>query len=266
MAFSLWEIYGTKRPIVDLRALATRSIAIGCLLAVVNATVVFGQLLVMPQYLSNVLGFTATDDGILLALRALPVLFLTIPIGLIVNSGKVDPRWLICGGLISVGAGVVGLAFRTTSDTTFGAIVPCLLLTGVGLALVFTPLLVAVLRGTPLANSAKAGAFISLALNLGGSVASASFVTLLDRRQSFHDGIYAAHATLANPQVANLVQQPGGLAQLATIVNREAATAAYADAFFVMGMFAIVLAPLAFALKGPKRGAPVARLAAVAAE
>ncbi len=266
VAFSLWEIYGTKRPIVDLRALATRSIAIGCLLAVVNATVVFGQLLVMPQYLSNVLGFTATDDGILLALRALPVLFLTIPIGLIVNSGKVDPRWLICGGLISVGAGVVGLAFRTTSDTTFGAIVPCLLLTGVGLALVFTPLLVAVLRGTPLANSAKAGAFISLALNLGGSVASASFVTLLDRRQSFHDGIYAAHATLANPQVANLVQQPGGLAQLATIVNREAATAAYADAFFVMGMFAIVLAPLAFALKGPKRGAPVARLAAVAAE
>jgi DHA2 family multidrug resistance protein len=266
IGFTLWEVFGTKRPIVDLRALAKRSIGIGCLLAMVNATVVFGQLLVMPQYLSNVLGFTATDDGILLALRALPVLFLTIPIGLIVNSGKVDPRYLIATGLVASGSGVLGLAFRTTSETPFGAVVPWLMLTGLGLALIFTPLLVAVLRGTPLADSAKAGAFISLALNLGGSVASASFVTLLDRRQSFHDGIFAAHATLANPAVANLVQQPGGLQQLATIVNREAASAAYADAFFVMGAFAIALAPLAFALKAPSRSAPQQRMAAAAAE
>jgi DHA2 family multidrug resistance protein len=263
-AFAFWETLKTKRPIVDLRVLARRSVAIGCLLAVVNATVVFGQLLVMPQYLTNVLGFTATDDGVLLALRALPILFLTIPIGLIVNSGKVDPRWLIAGGFLASGSGVLGFAFRTTSETPFGAVVPWLLLTGLGLALVFTPLLVAVLRATPPADSAKAGAFITLALNLGGSMASASFVTLLDRRQSFHSDVYAGHATLANPQIANLVQH-GGLQQFAAVLGREAATAAYADAFFVMGAFAIALAPLAFALKGSKRGVAAARLA-VAAE
>jgi DHA2 family multidrug resistance protein len=184
-AFALWEALGAKRPIVDLRTLARRSIAIGCLVAMVNAVVVFGQLLIMPQYLTNVLGFTATDDGILLALRALPVLLLTIPVGFSVNSGRVDPRWLIAGGLGAAGSGVLGLAYVTTSATPFETVVPWLLLTGTGMSLIFTPLLVAVLRGVPVADTAKAGAFISLALNLGGSMASASLVTLLDRRLAF---------------------------------------------------------------------------------
>ena len=60
---------------------------------------VFGGLLILPQYLSGVLGFTATQDGYLLALRALPIFLLTIPIGFLVNSGRVDPRYLIAGGL-----------------------------------------------------------------------------------------------------------------------------------------------------------------------
>jgi len=183
------------------------------------------------------------------------VLLLTIPVGFIVNSGRVDPRWLIAAGLGGAGSGVLGLAYVTTSATPFETVVPWLLLTGTGMSLVFTPLLVAVLRGVPVADTAKAGAFISLALNLGGSIASASLVTLLDRRQSFHASVLAAHATLANPQVASFVHE-SGVRRLAALVGREAATAAYADTFFVIGAFAIAFAPLAFALKAPRRGAP----------
>jgi DHA2 family multidrug resistance protein len=262
-SFAVWEFRGTKRPIVDLRVLATRGVACGCLVAMVNASVVFGQLLIMPQYLTSVLGFTATQDGLLLALRAIPVMLMTIPIGQIANSPRVDPRVLIAGGLLASGGGLVGLGFTTTSGTAFSSIVPWLLLTGLGISFVFAPLLVAVLRGVPLADSPKAGAFISLALNLGGSIASASLVTLLDQREAFHSTILGANATLARPEISRFVAQHG-LPSLALLVGRQSQSLAFADTFFALGAFAMCLSPLAFALAGRARGVAHARVVAVA--
>jgi DHA2 family multidrug resistance protein len=252
IAFVIWELQGTNRPIVDLRVLFRRSVGFGCLIAMVNASVVFGQLLVLPQYMTNVLGFTATQDGILLAVRALPILLLTIPLGQLANSRRVDPRVLLACGLACAGAGVIRLGFVTTSTTNFDSLVLPILLTGVGISFVFTPLLVAVMGNVKPVDSPKAGAFISLALNLGGSVASASLVALIDRRESFHGSVVTAHATLANPAVTQFVAQ-FGLARLGALCARQSAALAYADTFFVLGTFAIVLAPLAFAL--PRRKA-----------
>jgi DHA2 family multidrug resistance protein len=248
VAFTLWELLGARKPIVDLRVLGKRSVAVGCLIAAVNATILFGQLLIMPQYLSLVLGFTATDDGLLIATRAIPIMLLTIPIGFLCQRASVDPRGLIAFGLASAGLGVIGLAYQTTSTTEFGTIVPWLIVTGIGVSFVFTPLLVAVLRGVAPADSPKAGAFITLALNLGGSFAAASLVTLLDRRESFHSVALGAQTTLSNPTVTRFLLH-GSLRQLAGIVTRQSFTIAFADVFFVMGAFAVLLSPLPFALK-----------------
>jgi DHA2 family multidrug resistance protein len=250
ISFFVWELRGTSRPIVDLRVLLKRSVGFGCLIAIVNAAVVFGQLLIMPQYLSGVLGFTATQDGLLLAIRALPILFLTIPLGAIANSPRVDPRILVAAGLACAGVGVVWLGTMTTTGTAFESVVPSLLLTGVGVSFVFTPLLVAVMGCVPPAQSPKAGAFISLALNLGGSVASASLVTLLDQRESFHGSILTSYATLARAPIAQFLTH-SGLKPLEALFARQSAALAYADTFYVLGAFAILLAPLAFAL--PRR-------------
>jgi DHA2 family multidrug resistance protein len=250
VSFFAWELWGTKRPIVDLRVLLRRSVGFGCLIAIVNASIVFGQLLIMPQYLTGLLGFTATQDGMLLAIRAIPVLLLTIPIGAIANSPRVDPRALVAAGLAIAGVGVAWLGTMTTTGTAFESVIPTLLLTGVGVSLVFTPLLVAVMRCVAPAESPKAGAFISLALNLGGSVASASLVTLLDQRESFHGSILTGYATLARPPVAQFLAHRG-LLPLEALFARQSAALAYADTFYLLGAFAFLLAPLAFAL--PRR-------------
>ena len=176
IGFVCWEMWGTKRPIIDLRVLATRAVGFGCLLAI----------------------------------RAIPIVILTIPIGQIANSSKIDPRSIIACGLAPAGSGVVGLGFRTTSDSDSLAVAP---------RLVCTPLLVALLRNVAPAESPKAGAFIGLALNLGGSIASASLVTLLDRRESFQSTILAAHATLANGEVDRFVSAHG-VARLCRCVLR----------------------------------------------
>ena len=250
VAFVIWEVKGTANPIVDLRVLSKRGVAIGCLVAMVNAGVVFGQLFMMPQYLTGVLGFTATQDGLLLAVRAIPVMLLTIPVGAVVGSGKIDPRILIAVGLLLAGIGVIGMGFVTTSSTTFTTLVPYLIATGCGISLVFTPLIVAVLGSVAPQESPKAGAFLVLSLNLGGSISSASLVTLLDQRESFHSTVLGAQTTISHPVVANTIAQ-GGIDRVAALVAKESATLSYADTFFAIGVFAIVFAGLAFAL--PKR-------------
>jgi len=116
-----------------------------------------------------------------------------------------------------------------------------------------------VLRATPPADSPKAGAFISLALNMGGSIASASLVTILDRRESFHSTILDGNATLARYGVAQFVAH-SGIVRLAELIARESAALSYADAFYVIGAFGIVMAPLAFALPRRKAaGVPATR-------
>ncbi len=252
VAFVIWELKGTANPIVDLRVLSKRGVAIGCLVAIVNAAVVFGQLFLMPQYLSGVLGFTATQDGMLLAVRAIPVVLLTIPVGALVSSGRIDPRFLIAGGLVLSGAGVIGLAFVTTSTTAFATLIPYLIATGCGISFVFTPLLVAVLGSVAPQESPKAGAFIALSLNLGGSISSASLVTLLDQRESFHSTILGAQTTISHPVVANAIAH-GGIGRVAAIVGKESANLSYADTFFAIGGFAIVFAGLALALPARKK-------------
>ncbi|GAC1444476.1 MAG: DHA2 family efflux MFS transporter permease subunit [Vulcanimicrobiaceae bacterium] len=253
VAFVVWELKGTANPIVDLRVLSRRGVAVGCAVAIVNACVVFGQLFLMPQWLTGVLGFTATQDGLLLAVRAIPVMLLTIPVGALVSSGKIDPRILIALGLAIAGSGVVGLGLVTTTTTEFATLVPYLVATGCGISLVFTPLLVAVLGSVSPADSPKAGAFVGLALNLGGSVSSASLVTLLDQRESFHSTVMGAATTLANPTVARAIAH-GGIARVSSAVLRESANASYADTFYAIGAVAIVLSVLAFAL--PARSRP----------
>jgi DHA2 family multidrug resistance protein len=245
--FTWWELRGTNDPIVDLRILRNRAVIIGVLLAMANAALVFGQLLILPQFFDG-LGYTATQEGMLIALRALPIMLLTIPIGRIVASGRIPSSWMIAGGLAVAGFGSIGFSQNVAVQTSFGTVGPWLALTGIGISFVFTPLLVSVLGAVPRTDSAKAGSFISLALQLGGSIASASMVTLLDRREAFHSTVLDGTATLAQPAVSQFMTH-GTPAQLAQIIAAQSAALSYADCFFVLGIIAIVCAPLAFLLR-----------------
>jgi len=180
------------------------------------------------------------------------VLLLTIPIGQLANSRRIDPRVLVAFGLACSGLGVIRLGFVTTPVSDFASMIEPLLLTGCGISFVFAPLLVSVLGCVKPVDSPKAGAFISLALNLGGSVASASLVTVLDQRESFHGTILRAHATISNPAVTQFISH-FGIARLGALFARQSDALAYADTFFLLGVFALLLSPLAFAL--PRRTA-----------
>ena len=70
VAFVWWEIWGAKRPLVDLRAFKYRAIAAGSALGFAIGAVLFGATVILPQYVQGLLGFTATLSGELIFVRA----------------------------------------------------------------------------------------------------------------------------------------------------------------------------------------------------
>jgi MFS transporter, DHA2 family, multidrug resistance protein len=239
--FVWWELR-VKEPIVDLRVLGAPAVAAALAVAGAYAAIIFPSLLLLPQFTVDNLGYTSTLAGLLIGARALPVLLLTIPVGRLTSLARLDLRWLIGGGLAVAGFGSLWLARDVTTGSSFGAFVVPLLAIGTGAAFVYSPLLVATMRAVAPDAAAKASSFIVLFFQLGGSISSAAIVAFLDRREDFHQTMLAAEVTISRLPVAQFLQH-GSPAQLAAYVADQAAALAYADAFFVTGVLALVITP-----------------------
>jgi DHA2 family multidrug resistance protein len=257
-SFVYWELFGTANPVVDLRLLRNRSVAAGSVLALALGAAVFGSTYILPQFTQGPLGFTPALSGDLFLLRALPI-FIVTPI-LVQITGKVDARALLASGFVLIAWGSWLQAAVTTAEADFWSFAPALIITGVGSALLFIPLSIAVLGATTPAEGPKATAFINLALQLGGSIAVAALDVVIDQRWSFHSVILGGTETLSRP-VVRIFLQHGTAVQLAQLVNEQAAIFAYADATLAIAAVSIVCIPLVFLMR--KRRAPVHRVSAL---
>lgn len=249
-AFVWWELR-VAQPIVDLRVLRQPAVAAGLLIAGAFAGIIFPALLLLPQFTVETLGFTSTLAGLLIGIRALPVLLLTMPVARLAGIARFDLRWAIGGGLVLAGIGTLWLSSRVTTQSDLSTLAWPLLVIGTGSAFVYSPLLVATMRAVAHEAGAKASAFIVLAFQLGGSISSASIVAFLDQRLQFHQTILAAQMTLSRLPVAQFLQHSGSAALAATVAAQSAALA-YADAFLVAGIFALIVSPAVLLLARKK--------------
>jgi DHA2 family multidrug resistance protein len=247
--FIYWELHGTDAPVVDLRILRNRSVSAGSILAIALGAAIFGSTYTLPQFTQGPLGFTPTLSGLLFIFRAIPIFFMT-PV-LVRLTGKVDPRIFLGLGFVFIAVGNAMQAHITTLDAGFWTFAISLGLTGIGASMLFIPLSIAVLGATTPSEGPKAGAFINLATQLGGSIAVAGLSVYLDRRQYFHAEILGANATLSNPNVQQFLQN-NPLAALSEAVNGQALILAYADATLVISVVCVVCAPLIFLMRKPK--------------
>ncbi|HEY1867166.1 MAG TPA: DHA2 family efflux MFS transporter permease subunit [Candidatus Cybelea sp.] len=245
-AFVWWELR-VAQPIVDLRILAAPAVTAALVIAGVYAAVIFPSLLLLPQFTVDNLGFTSTLAGLLIGGRALPVLLLTIPIGRLTALPGLDLRWLVGGGLAVAGFGSLMLARGVTTTSDFNSFLIPLLVIGTGAAFVYSPLLVAAMRAVAPDAAAKVSSFVVLFFQLGGSISAAIVVAFFDRRLQFHQTMLAAQETLARLPVVQFLQH-GTPAQLAAAVAAQAAALAYADAFLVTGVLALLVTPGALLL------------------
>jgi DHA2 family multidrug resistance protein len=257
--FTVWELYGTKRPIVDLRALGQRAIAAGSLLGLAIGAVLFGATVILPQYTQGVLGFTATLSGELIFARALFIALLTPLAARIASSGKIDTKIMLTVGFCLIGFSQIWLGYVTTSYNDFATLLGPAICSGIGLSLIFVPLSIAVLSAVPPEFVPKATSFQALSLQLGGSFSTAALITLLARRSAFHQSVLAASTTPDNPVLQQLVAMThstsAALANVYAQVVTQSVTMAYADCQWALGALTFVLLPLVFVLPRRRKGA-----------
>ena len=260
--FAFWELFGAKRPIVDLRAFKYRAVAAGSALGFTIGAVLFGATVILPQYVQGLLGFTATLSGELIFVRAAFIALLTPFIARVAGSGKIDTRILLVTGFMLIGVSQIWLGYITTSQNDFASLVPPAIMAGVGLSMLFVPINIAVLSALPQEVIPKATAFQSLSLQLGGSFSTAALITLLAQRSAFHQTVLAGNATPSNAALQICQQQvhsvPAVMGNLYQQIVVQASVMAYADCQWALGALTFFLLPLVFVL--PKRRKDAAKI------
>ena len=247
VSFALWEVFRAKAPIVDLRVLRHRAVWAGVLIAAGTAATIFGTNLIVPQFTQSVLGFTAFQTGSLLFYRALPIMVLAPVVAGLVGSGKLDARPVIATGFLLAGIGSLLQVGQTTSGSGFWNLAPPLIVAGLGGSMLFIPLLITVQSTMSEDEAPQASAFITLAFQLGGSIAGALAVLLVDQRASFHLDHLASAAASSHPLVSSFLAHRS-VAALFSIVAAQAQTIAFADEAWFLGVIALCLLPFAFVM------------------
>ena len=251
IAFIFYELKFTSRPVVDLRVLADRTVWSGSILSFATGVALFGSIYVLPQFTQGPLGFTATLSGLLFILRAVPVMLITPFV--VRMSTKIDTRIILAIGFALVAGANAMQGFVMALQASFWTFGAPLVLSGIGTAMLFIPLSIAVLGATKPQDGPKAAAFINLFLQLGGSVAVALLDVVIDRREQFHSAILSANLTLSNPAVRDFLRS-NPLSGLAQLMYGQSAILSFADATFVIAVVSLICAPLIFLMRKPKLG------------
>jgi hypothetical protein len=223
-----------------LRIFRYRVVQLGVPCAIMIGVVLFGPIVVLPQYVQEVLGFTTIMSGFLILSRALPVIILTPLIGRFVQ--KVWPPVLLFIGMALSAVSLAMIASRMTTDSDFGSFQLYLVLSGVGQSMFLVPLLVTMLGNVAPADSPKVSSFIALSVQLGGSIASALLIAIFDRRMFYHSDVYRGFSTLANPEVQRLFTEGATAAKLQAAVALQAMNAGFADSIYAIVPVAVVAA------------------------
>jgi len=260
------------RPVVDLRALANRNFALGCLLSFVTGIGIFSTIYLTPLFLGYVRGFSAWQTGTAIFSTGAASL-IGVPV-YIVLARKFDTRWLMMFGLACFGLSMWSFSFITHDWGAAELLVPQFL-RGFPQVFAVAPAVNLGLGSLPPERLKYASGLFNMMRNLGGAVGIAVSGAVLNDRTNFHFLTIASNLTPANAAMTRLTDSlaqrygalpgsPGAghaaaLDQLWHLAYREASTLAYADAFraiMVAFVIATLLVPLLRNVVAPKTPAP----------
>jgi len=263
----VWE-WRQKAPIIDVRMFKSFNFASASLMMFTLGILLFSSLVLMPQFLQTLLGYTSELAGLALSAGGLVLLFEMPIMGQLTT--KIQARYLIAFGWLALSLAMFYSTKRIDLQISFSAAVWLRITQVIGLGFLFVPItLVAYIGIAPEKNNAVAG-IVNFMRNMGSSVGTSLVTTLIARRSQFHQARLVQSVSLGNPSFLN---SASGLAQRLTAagvgghdsqlqayariyqaVQAQAASLAYIDTFMVLAVGAAIMFLLAFALKKNEPG------------
>ena len=263
----IWEWF-QKAPIIDVRMFKSFNFASSNLMMFTLGIMLFSSLVLMPQFLQTLVGYTSELAGLALSAGGL-VLLMEMPIMGQLTT-KIQARYLIAFGWLALSIAMYYSTQRIDLQISFIAATLLRITQVIGLGFLFVPItLVAYIGIAPEKNNAVAG-IVNFMRNMGSSVGTSMVTTLIARRSQLHQARLVEYARPDNPDFQNaangLAQRlahsglsgPGAYAQAVGRIYQglqaQAATLAYIDTFMVLCVGSAIMFFLAFALKKNEPG------------
>src|SRR5713226_519845 len=188
----VWHELTTEYPVVDLRILKSRQLAVGVLFGLILGVCLYATIFVLPVYLQNLQNFTAEQTGFVILPGALASAFTMAVMGRF--TAKFDGRLSILAGVSIFALSMWKHAHFTTESGMADFFWP-LILRGVGLGLIFVPLTNLALADLPMSKIPNGTGLFNLMRQLGGSVGIAVSATLVQRFEAINRAELAANIT-----------------------------------------------------------------------
>jgi len=201
IAFVIWELT-TDNPIVDLRIFRHRGFTAAALTYATGFAAFFASIVLLPLWLQTNMGYTATWAGYATGIMGLLAVVSAPMVGKLVE--RVDPRLVICLGI--VGLGLVSVWRATfTSDVTFLQMAAPTLLSGPFMVMFFVPVTGLAIASVAPNETANAAGLSNFMRTLAGAFATSLIQTGWSDAQRRNQTELAGAMTHANRLIDHLV-------------------------------------------------------------
>jgi len=257
-----WELH-TKTPVIDMRMFKSFNFAVACLMIFFLGMLLFSSLVMMPQFLQTLMGYTAESAGLVLSGASLIILLEMPIVGQLTT--KVPAKYIMAFGWICLAFGM----YYSTRDLdlliSFRSASRLRMVQAFGLGFLFVPITLSAYVGVAPEKGNNVSGLVNFMRNIGSSVGTSMVTTLLARRAQFHQSTLSYHATNYDPafqsQLSGLSGQlvhagasvPDAQVQAYGRIYQsmlaQSQTLAYIDTFKVLAIAAGIMFLMAFIVR-----------------
>ena len=263
----VWEWF-QKHPIIDVRLFKSLNFFGANVMMFLVGVVIFSSLVMIPQFLQTLLGYTAELAGLVLSIGAFLLLVEMPIVGEL--SSKIQARYLIAFGWLCMAFAMLYTTRYFGQFLDFWTATRIRTAQVVGIGFLFVPITLAAYVGLPQEQTNMVSGIINFMRNIGSSVGTSMVTTVIARRSQYHqtvliDNLTSGSATFrtgVEGLTSGLVRagfsledaQARAHAVLYGVAQQQAATLSYIDTFWILGIAAVIMFALSFTLKKNELG------------
>jgi MFS transporter, DHA2 family, multidrug resistance protein len=255
--FMVWELTG-RHPVVDLRLFARRNFWTSSLAMSLAYGTFFGNVVLLPLWLQQYMGYNATQAGMVLAPVGVLAILLTPLVGK--NVDKVDPR-IFATAAFAVFALVLFMRSQFNTDVNFATLLVPTVIQGAAMAVFFIPLITLALAGLTPDQIPSASGLFNFTRITAGSFGTSIATTLWERRASLHHAQLADRITNVDPSTVQALSgmQARGMSpqqsydSLNRMLDQQAFMLSANDIFYVSALVFLLLIAVVWLARPPKQ-------------
>lgn len=254
----MWELTD-KHPVVDLSLFKRRNFWSGALATAVAYGLFFGNVVILPLWLQQFMGYTATQAGMIMAPVGLLAIVFSPIVGLTV--GRIDPRRYATFSFL-VFALVLWMRSNFNTQADFWTIMIPTVIQGVAMAFFFIPLVTITLSGLSPDRIAAASGLSNFARITAGAMGTSIATTLWENRAALHhaqlvesvnQGSPATQSAMAGLSASGFSAEQV-LGQINRLVDQQSFMLAANDVFYASAVLFLLLIPFVWLAKPARSG------------